>query len=466
MAVVAAPEPVETSPSNKTALSIKRNSGLTVVGPLAFLVLECLQLTPAHAAPSRACGGEIADTVFSQAAVQGALALKGAAQVDVEAPLSIIPALAGPNFLLVPSAAGLAESACAPAPLAEPLLTRLVEEVNQSAHLDPQITVVLTLQELSCPRIYYVPVANDVRGIGYQHKDPREVFDDSPDSSLEGVAFLNDWPYWQRRPQEFVSAFHHEIGHRWGARVWAVIDGEPSSEILGRELAHWSYFVHTNGSPLEGNTWTTLEADHYRTATPESAEEFSALDLYLMGLVEPATVEDSLLLLEPTSTDVDCFGSPLQRHSPPQWCAPADVVAQSGTVGIQAVLDAEGERVPATAVGRVTVDVTVVVLQASQGALTASVCEELELALEERVTGFAAATGGRMTLRNLVSGMSCQALLDAEAATPGTSVAGAVSPQGCAFAAARRSGPQTLLWLVVLALFRLGAPRPSRAAAK
>src|SRR3569833_3160005 len=84
--------------------------------------------------------------------------------------------------------------------------------------LVPRLVVVLATQPLICGDLFYLPLANDVRGIGYQHEPSGELFDQTPDSRLEGMAFLNDFPYWQAHPAEFQNAFDHEVGHRWGAR--------------------------------------------------------------------------------------------------------------------------------------------------------------------------------------------------------------------------------------------------------
>jgi hypothetical protein len=60
---------------------------------------------------------------------------------------------------------------------------------------------------------------------------------------------------------------------------------------------HWSFFLDTGGSPLEGNAWE-LAGHDYRTVTDATSGEFSALDLYLMGAAEAAEV-DPMLLLRP-----------------------------------------------------------------------------------------------------------------------------------------------------------------------
>ena len=63
-----------------------------------------------------------------------------------------------------------------------------------------------------------VDVAREPRiGYGYFYDD--ELFDLSPGSALEGIAFLNDMTYWESNDEELTRSFLHELGHRWGARV-------------------------------------------------------------------------------------------------------------------------------------------------------------------------------------------------------------------------------------------------------
>src|SRR5688572_19494863 len=227
--------------------------------------------------------------------------------------------LAGPGFALVRGAQAVAEAGCAPAAIASAALADAVQRAEQRLSVDAELAVVLSAAAPSCNVIYYVPLANDVRGIGYGHEDGRELFDDTPGSRLEGVAFLNDWPYWRARPEEFHSALHHELGHRWGARVLANIPGGAEHELLGRGREHWSYFLDSQGSPHEGNMWVP-EASGWRSQTPPHASEFSWLDLYLMGVALPEEVGPFELLLEPEIGGLDCRGRPVTSSSPPQAC--------------------------------------------------------------------------------------------------------------------------------------------------
>jgi hypothetical protein len=307
-----------------------------------------------------------------------------------------------PSFLLAEGVEGPANAACLPGALGEDLLAEAVQQVLAEAGLDPRIAIVLTSARLTCGALFYLPIANDVRGIGYQHDVGREVFDDSPDSALEGIAFLNDWPYWRERPEEFATAFLHEVGHRWGARVHARIEGEDSDELLGRQLKHWAYFVDTAGSPLEGNRFRALGGDRYEASTPLGTGAFSPLDLYLMGVLPAADVAPFGLLRAGALALRDCKDLALNAASPPQFCEPLELIGERIEVSLDDILAVEGPRDPAPTETPRELDVAVVVLSSNAEApLQARDCNELSTALDEHLDAFARATGARIALKNL-----------------------------------------------------------------
>jgi hypothetical protein len=303
---------------------------------------------------------------------------------------------AGPGFFVVAGATTAADAACVSQKAANVALVELVERVDAELGIDPQIAVLLTAGSLACANLFYVPVENDVRGIGYEHEDGREVFDDSPASRLEGVAFLNDFPYWRLHPDEFRKDFAHEIGHRFGARVRAAGAGDA---LLGRESQHWSYFLDSAGSPLEGNAWTQTGASQYVADTPLALAGFSELDLYLMGSLPAAAVKPSSLLA--TSTPgTDCLGHPLTAASPPQSCGALTFDGSASTIDIEAVVQAEGARDPAPDPTPRTLDVAYFVLSSGSD-FTRDECEALAAVLPERISDFSVATRGSLSLASL-----------------------------------------------------------------
>lgn len=352
----------------------------------------------------------------------------------------------GPGFFVVTGAAATADATCVSQKIANSVLADLVERIDAELGIDPQIAVLLSAAPLACGNLFYVPVANDVRGIGYEHDDPREVFDDSPTSRLEGIAFLNDFPYWRLHPGEFQRDFSHEIGHRWGARVHAQdIDGA----LLGRDAQHWSYFLDSAGSPLEGNSWTMNDSGDYVAETPLAPAVFSELDLYLMGSLEPALVSPRALLT-PTTKGTDCLGHPIAASSPPQSCGALTFEGSVENVTLDAVIQAEGARDPAPDPTPRTLDIAVFVL--SNGAdFPDDECEALAAALPERVADFATASRGAVSLAPFSDPNGSCELARQEPAPPATAPNGA---SGCEFAGAAHHGGfgwcgafVTLLWL-------------------
>lgn len=363
-------------------------------------------------------------------------------------PLSPAPEVRrGPGFALVQGAGGLAEVGCAPPDIARAAFTDAVRRVGSSLHVDAQLAVVLTTAVTSCDSIYYIPLANDTRGIGYVHADAREIFDDTPDLELEGIAFLNDWPYWSGRPAELTSAFNHELAHRWGARVHVSDETEQPLSLLGRGGDHWSYFLDSAGSPHEGNVWVAAPSG-YQSQTPEYPSEFSELDLYLMGVAAPEEVPPLRLLTHPEVSGVDCLARPVSASSPPQTCEETVIHADLTQLSLDDIIAAEGPRVPAPASEPRDVDVVVLVIESYGAPLTREGCGGLSLAIDERLSGFEQATRGRMRLHNVLeAGTSCDVLSDevGESTPPGD---GAARASGCSLGAASRRG-STAGWLIL-----------------
>ncbi|MET0413597.1 MAG: hypothetical protein ABW217_19975 [Polyangiaceae bacterium] len=399
---------------------MRQGRGLAWVGPLSLLALCLLQAAPGHAAD-----GLVVDE--------------------------------GPVFAVVRAAGALAEGACAPGEIGQNSLRESVLRVQRELGLDAELAVVLASAPPSCGNLFYVPVANDVSGIGYGHERSDELFDDSADSALEGIAFLNDWPYWETRPEELGRAFKHELGHRWGARVRASIDGEASSELLGRQLMHWSFFLDSAASPLEGNAWHSSDERSFRSQTELSSAAFSQLDLYLMGVAEAAEVEPSLLLrhvdAEGLANARDCRAAPLSAASPPAHCESLTLEAEPSLIAIEDIIAVEGERVPVAETQR-TLDVLVIVLESERQPLSLESCQALDQALIGNLDDFARATRGRIVLNNLTGfRTSCGSV----------SVAPTLNGQrGCSLAAVGAAAHETTHWPALLVLAWLCSRRARR----
>ena len=120
----------------------------------------------------------------------------------------------------------------------------------------------------------------------------------TPDFPFRSGVWMNDlayWDLWEGYRADWV--FCHEMGHQWLAFPQVpVADGDPT-QLLGRQRAHWSYWVSTDNSPMEGNAWRD-NGDGTFTTGMEVANAFTPLDLYLMGLVAAEDVPP-VTILEP-----------------------------------------------------------------------------------------------------------------------------------------------------------------------
>jgi hypothetical protein len=131
--------------------------------------------------------------------------------------------------------------------------------------------------------------------------------------------------------------------------------------LLGRQTAHWSYFVHSLGSPMEGNNWSELTPGVFRAGRPTF--KFHPMDLYIMGLLAPEDVTPTFLIAEPnTMGQRDRNGQPINPSSTPEFGdRTISIRGRRVTFGIEDIIRANGPRVPAA--------VTVAPLRAPDGGM-------------------------------------------------------------------------------------------------
>ena len=86
-----------------------------------------------------------------------------------------------------------------------------------------------------------------------------------------------------------LSVLGQEAGHRWLAYLnFRDHTGQQSEELLGRDLAHWSFFMDSDASVMEGNDIEDLGGGSFRTVG--AVRRYSRLDQYAMGLLSPSEV--------------------------------------------------------------------------------------------------------------------------------------------------------------------------------
>ncbi|MEO8360475.1 MAG: CARDB domain-containing protein, partial [Vicinamibacteria bacterium] len=167
-------------------------------------------------------------------------------------------------------------------------------------------------------------------------------YEDAP-SRLQGMVQMTAIENYRRLPQSltpgsrgFLSTLNvlaHEIAHQWLAHVH-YLDQQAgiSSALLGKDGSHWSYLLDSDASVMYGSDWTR-EADGHFKAT-EVRRGYSALDLYLMGMLPASKVAPFTLLRNPA---IDPLGLPILG---------AQIEATPEVVTVGQVIGAEGERAP------------------------------------------------------------------------------------------------------------------------
>ena len=193
---------------------------------------------------------------------------------------------------------------------------------------------------------YETTVKNEIRGIGI------DTYDLSPDFGSAGrlrSLVVMDWvgKYPDNPNQKFlgenstVNLMGQECGHRWLAFLeFRDRTGQQSDALLGRDLAHWSFFFDSDASVMEGNDIEDLGGGSFRTVA--AVQRYSLLDQYAMGLVPDSAVPSFFYVENPTNMS--------SNRSPES--APEVGITFNGTrrdVLIQDVEAIEGARSPSAA---------------------------------------------------------------------------------------------------------------------
>lgn len=227
---------------------------------------------------------------------------------------------------------------------------------------DPDFVVLYKAWDPPSYGAFYAPMSNDTQGIGYKHQGP-EVFDQTPGLKLSGLIWmsaLNQYNFGTNSRIVLNAFWGQEFGHRWGSFVRFDDDGFQSGELLGRDDAHWSYWLDTDWSCMEGNDWTdngngtfTINLNSF-----SGAPSYNPLDLYLMGLIPASAVPEIALISGPS-------GTTRNPSSPPEMPFGGSQVTASGTlkhVTMDQILAVEGPRNPEWLLERRTYKVAMFVL--------------------------------------------------------------------------------------------------------
>lgn len=202
----------------------------------------------------------------------------------------------------------------------------------------------------------YVPVSSAVTGINVgQSGRFEEVFDFSMNygssGALRGVILLGNAAVMPLDPADRrynngaspLNLMGQETLHEFGAFVTYRDAAGVQKDLLGRAQAHWSYFVDSGGSDLEGNVWLPGDGDGLFTSGSFGGR-FSQTDQYLMGLRLPSEVSEPLRVLrDPQGVD------PAEASAQTAPRAGATARGTLTPIPIDQIIDAHGPRLPSAA---------------------------------------------------------------------------------------------------------------------
>jgi hypothetical protein len=205
---------------------------------------------------------------------------------------------------------------------------------------------------------FELTVKSSVQGIGQPAYNRTASYGSA--GRLQSVLNMNNLNKYPDDPQQiFFTGIRHtlailgeETGHRWLAKVAFREGGVDKPDLLGRAGAHWSFFVDTDASVMEGNEW---EDGNGTFTTVAATQRFSPLDQYLMGLRRAVDVPDFFYIAAPGRVETQFC----RRRRPPPYdlnlhldlknCSPEVGVTTVGTrrtVTVDQIIAAEGLRQP------------------------------------------------------------------------------------------------------------------------
>jgi hypothetical protein len=236
---------------------------------------------------------------------------------------------------------------------------------------------------------YEQTVKNHDAGIGVGSFDQANEYGSA--GRLESFVMMDDLgKYPANLNQRFLGAdtalsvLAHEVGHRWLAHALFKDGGQSSHDLLGRDDVHWSFFMDSEGSFLEGNQIQDLGGGQFRTSA--ASVRYSPLDQYLMGLRAAAEVPLFFYVAKPTGT------TDTSKGRDPQ----VGVTFQGSRkdVAVGDVVAALGPRIPAVGGARATMRLAFVFVAVGAPPTDAELAK-MEALREAFIPFYATGTDGR-----------------------------------------------------------------------
>ncbi len=203
---------------------------------------------------------------------------------------------------------------------------------------------------------YNAAIKNDIRGIGdgigYDFSAQY-----GSDGHLEAFVQMGSLANYPTAPNNFIrfseapgiGILAHEVGHRWLAFVRFINgQGQRSTDLLGRQMGHWSFLMDTDGSVMEGNDIRDNGDGTFTTVA--TWQGFSKLDQYLMGFRRASEVPPFFYV---SGSQLDPEGAPSTN---------VKITGQRQDVTIDQIIASEGPRVPNFAGAQKTIKIAFALL--------------------------------------------------------------------------------------------------------
>lgn len=237
---------------------------------------------------------------------------------------------------------------------------------------------------------FYNSIANDVSGIGAPIFNYAAQFG-SASGKLQGyldMAALSRYSFDGASPgyRFLLDTAAHELMHRWVASVrYRKSDGSTSADLLGRDGAHWSYFLDTDASVMYGSDWRDRGDGSFEAI--DTRHRYSPLDLYLSGFASASEVPDFGLIRGGQGSPIDY---PLQGAITP---------GTRETIGVGQIVAAEGPRIPDVSTAPKEFRAALILLHRPGESVPADDVVALEHFRSRLQQRFAQMTNGRAILR-------------------------------------------------------------------
>ncbi|MEO7323756.1 MAG: hypothetical protein ABIW82_02915, partial [Dokdonella sp.] len=237
---------------------------------------------------------------------------------------------------------------------------------------------------------FYNPIRNDTVGIGLPLFDNSAAF--SSAGRLHGfvdMAATSRYSFASNAPeyQGALNTLAHEFMHRWSAYLhFTDATGHDSGDLIGREDAHWSYFLDSDASVMLGNDWRLQEDGKFHSV--DAMHRYSSLDMYAGGFAAASEVQPFTLIRN---------GDGGQPADVPRIGAISG--GQGESITIDQVIAASGARVPSAANAQKDFSAAMILLKRPGESVSPGQLLELERFRVRFEQQFSEMTDGRGTMR-------------------------------------------------------------------